>query len=397
MPAFDPPANQPPVSMPPVFNLPVTGEDVANYMKRYVPYLHGARDIGEPETLYLWDAANRAGLSYRNYGEFIATVSETDVRALNEQKTRRYPDLSPTVAAFAAKRSLEGHFCPTARNFDLYSPDSMTTDSYKAAVTSKSNVDPVIRTDNPDPRFRGTSRFSAWMQEFRGFSADVAAGKPDRMPNLSIVRLSNDHTSGISRNMPTPQFYVADNDYAVGRLVEEVSKSPYWKDTAIFIVEDDAQDGPDHVDAHRSPGFVISAYNRPGALVHEFHSTVSLIRTMELCIGIEPLNFLDSNAVPIDIFTDKPDLRPYSAILPIVSLDNLFPPERPTRAMLDYMRLTDKQDLTHNDMANPRDLNEIIWFSVLGEERMPEASHLALFDLLRQGITPEPETKEGDE
>ena len=196
--------------------------------------------------------------------------------------------------------------------------------------------------------------------------------------------------------MPTPQFYVADNDYAVGRLVEEVSKSPYWKDTAIFVVEDDAQDGPDHVDAHRSPALVISAYNRPGALVHEFHSTVSLIRTMELCLGIEPMNFLDSNAVPIDIFTDKADLRPYSAILPIVSLDNLFPPERPTRAMLDYMRLTDKQDLTHNDMADPRELNEIIWFSVRGEELMPGAEHLALFDLLRQGFRPEPEKNEAD-
>lgn len=396
LPALDPPANQPPVAMPPVFDLPVTGNDVANFLKRYVPYLHGARDVGEPDTLYLWDAANRAGLTYRNYGEFIATISEAGVRAINLQKSRSYPDTSPTVAAFAAKRSLEGHFCPTTRDFDLHSPDAITTDSYKAAVTSKTDVDPVISTNNVDPRFRGTSRFGEWVKEFRGFAADIAVGKPDRMPNLSIVRLSNDHTSGISRNMPTPQFYVADNDYAVGRLVEEVSKSPYWKDTAIFIVEDDAQDGPDHVDAHRSPALVISAYNRPGALVHEFHSTVSLIRTMELCLGIEPMNFLDSNAVPIDIFTDKADLRPYSAILPIVSLDNLFPPERPTRAMLDYMRLTDKQDLTHNDMADPRELNKIIWFSVRGEEPMPRAEHLALFDLLRQGSRPDSEKNEAD-
>jgi YVTN family beta-propeller protein len=397
MPSFEPPANQPPVSMPPVFDLPVTGDDVANYMKRYVPYLHGGRDIGEPDTLYLWDAANRAGLSYRNYGEFIGTISEVGVRALNEQKPRRYPDTSPTVAAFASKKSLEGHFCPTTRNFDLYSPDAITTDSYRAAVTEKSNVDPVITLNNADPRFRGTSRFGAWLDEFRGFVSDVSAGKPDRMPNLSIVRLSNDHTAGINRNLPTPQFYVADNDYAVGRLVEEVSKSPYWKDTAIFIVEDDAQDGPDHVDAHRSPALVISAYNRPGTLIHEFHSTVSLIRTMELCLGMEPMNFLDSNAVPIGIFTDKADLRPYSAILPIVSLDNLFPPERPTRAMLDYMRLTDRQDLSHNDMADPRELNEIIWFSVRGEERMPDANHLAAFDLLRLGMRPEAEENEADD
>jgi YVTN family beta-propeller protein len=397
MPSLEPPANQPPVSMPPAFDLPVTGSDVANFMKRYVPYLNGGRDIGEPETLYLWDAANRAGLSYRNYGEFVATISEVGVSALNEQRTRRYPDTSPTVASFASKKSLENHFCPTARNFDLYSPDIMTVDSYRACIETKGGVDPAIISENPETRFRGTSRFGEWMKEFRSFVADIEAGRPDRFPNLSIVRLSNDHTSGISRTMPTPQFYVADNDYALGRLVEAVSKSPYWKDTAIFVVEDDAQDGPDHVDAHRSPALVISAYNRPGVLVHEFHNTVSLIRTMELCLGIEPMNFLDSNAVPIDIFTDKPDLRPFSAILPIVSLDNLFPPAQPTRAMLELMRLTDEQDLTHNDMANPRELNEIIWFSVRGSEPMPDPSRLASFELMRIGVKTQDETNEAAE
>ena len=397
MPSLEPPANQPPVSMPPAFDLPVTGNDVANFMKRYVPYLNGGRDIGEPETLYLWDAANRAGLSYRNYGEFVATISEVGVSALNEQRTRRYPDTSPTVASFASKKSLENHFCPTARNFDLYSPDIMTVDSYRACIETNGGADPAIISENPETRFRGTSRFGEWMKEFRSFVADIEAGRPDRFPNLSIVRLSNDHTSGISRTMPTPQFYVADNDYALGRLVEAVSKSPYWKDTAIFVVEDDAQDGPDHVDAHRSPALVISAYNRPGVLVHEFHNTVSLIRTMELCLGIEPMNFLDSNAVPIDIFTDKPDLRPFSAILPIVSLDNLFPPAQPTRAMLELMRLTDEQDLTHNDMANPRELNEIIWFSVRGSEPMPDPSRLASFELMRIGVKTQDETNEAAE
>ena len=105
-----------------------------------------------------------------------------------------------------------------------------------------------------------------------------------------------------ARGEPTPQFYVADNDYALGLLVEAVSNSPYWKDTCIAVVEDDAQDGPDHVDAHRSVALLISAYNRPGALVHEFHNTVSLIRTIELLLGMEPMNQLDATATPIDIF-----------------------------------------------------------------------------------------------
>src|SRR4029077_8589934 len=101
------------------------------------------------------------------------------------------------------------------------------------------------------------------------FVSDLQAGKPDAMPNLSIVRLSNDHTSGLAARQPTPQFFVADNDYALGLMVEAVSNSPYWKDTAIFVVEDDAQDGADHVDAHRSVTLAISAYNRPGLLVHQ--------------------------------------------------------------------------------------------------------------------------------
>jgi YVTN family beta-propeller protein len=397
LPSAEPPDNQPPVALPSVFKLPATADDLANYEKRYVPYLHGARDVGEPETLYLWDAAQRAGLTYRNYGEYVETVSADRVRATNEQKNMPYPDISPTLTAFAVKKSLEGHFCPTTRNFDLQTPDSMTTDSYRAAVGSKGSIDAAITFDHQDARFRGTSRLGAWMKEFRGFVADLAAGKPDPMPNLSIVRFSNDHTAGASRNRPTPQFFVADNDFALGRMVEEVSKSPYWKDTAIFVVEDDAQDGPDHVDAHRSPGFVISAYNRPGALIHEFHSTVSLIRTLELCIGIEPMNFFDSNAVPIDIFTDKPDLRPFTAILPTVALDNLMPPERPTRAMLEYMRLTSEQNLSRADMADPAVLNEIIWYSVRGDEQMPGIARLPVFDLLRIGLKPEEESSDADD
>ena len=113
---------------------------------------------------------------------------------------------------------------------------------------------------------------------------------------------------------------------AVGLLVEAVSKSPYWKDTAIFVLEDDAQNGPDHVDAHRSPALVISAYNRSGALIHEFHNTVSLIRTIELLLGMEPMNQLDASAIPIDIFQSEPDLRPYEAVLPDVAMDNLMNP-----------------------------------------------------------------------
>ncbi len=389
LPSFNPPANQPPVSLPPVFDLPATDADMANYMKRYVPYLNGARDIGEPETLYLWDAAQKAGLTYRNYGEYVATVSAEDLKEVNARRAKKYPDTSPTIDAFATKKSLEGHFSPFVRNFDMDTPDSFTTDSYKIAKESNSKIDAAITPDNSDAHLRGSSRFGDWQKEFRGYVTELNGGRGDKLPNLSILRFSNDHTAGLRQGTPTPQFYVAENDYAVGRLVEEVSNSLYWKDTAIFVVEDDAQNGPDHVDAHRSPALVVSAYNRKGALVHDFHNTVSLIRTIEILLGIKPMNLLDATAAPIDIFQDAPNLEPFRAILPDVALDNLFPPKKPSAEMNAFMRLTDEQDLTHPDMANPLELNRIIWFSVRGgqkSEQMPVAAKHPVFDLMTTGL-----------
>ncbi len=395
LPSFNPPANQPPVALPPVFDLPATENDIAAYLKRYVPYLNGGRDIGEPETLYLWDAAQRANLTYRNYGEYIATVSEEDVKEVNTRKPKKYPDISPTRTAFAAKKSLEGHFSTTFRNFDMDTPDSFTTDSYRAAVASNGAVDAAITTDHKTEKFRGSSRFGDWQREFRGNVTDLNAGKGDHLPNLSIIRFSSDHTAGLRQGTPTPQFYVAENDYAVGRLVQEVSNSPYWKNTAIFVVEDDAQAGPDHVDAHRSPAFVISAYNRKGALIHDFHNTVSLIRTMEILLGIKPMNLLDATAAPIDIFQEQPDLKPYQAVLPTIALDNLYPPKKESAALREMMNLTAKQDLTHQDMANPGELNEIIWFSVRGEKsEVPTAAQLPAFDLMTTGLKEEAKAEE---
>jgi hypothetical protein len=272
----------------------------------------------------------------------------------------------------------------------MLTPDLLTTDSYRAARESNGQINGEITEDNPDPRFRGNSRFGEWLKEFRGYVADLNSGKGDPLPNLSILHLSSDHTNGYGQKTPTPQFYVAENDYAVGRLIEEVSASPYWKDTAIFIVEDDAQDGPDHVDAHRSLAFIISAYNRRGALVHDFHNTVSLIRTMEILLGIEPMNLLDATAAPIDIFQDEPDLTAYKAVLPNIALDNLFPPAKTTAEMRAMMKLTEEQDFTHADMANPAALNKLIWFSVRGAgNKMPEIARLPAFELMTAGLDKE--------
>ncbi|HEU4433997.1 MAG TPA: bifunctional YncE family protein/alkaline phosphatase family protein [Pyrinomonadaceae bacterium] len=381
---------------PSLFAPDVEAEEVADFLRKYVPYLQGDRDVAEPATLYLWDAAARAGLTYRNYGEFLATLSEADIKEVRENREKAYPDISTTVSAFATKKSLEGRFNAHYRNFDMATPDAMTVDSYRAARENK--ADPLINGSHADARFRGNSRLGAWLEEFRTFAAERAAGTANRLPNLSVLRLSNDHTDGLRANKPTPQFYVADNDYALGLLVEAVSNSPYWKDTCIAVVEDDAQDGPDHVDAHRSVVLLISAYNRPGALVHEFHNTVSLIRTIELLLGIEPMNQLDATATPIDIFRTgadqrpvEPDLRSYKALLPDVALDNLLTPPARDATAAYWMRRTAEQNMAHADMADPETLNRIIWFSVRGSTPMPPIARLPLFDAMRLGLQEERE------
>jgi YVTN family beta-propeller protein len=381
------PSYEPPGHLPQVFPLPANGDDLAAYMRQFVPYLHGGRDAAEPATLYLWDAAARAGLRHRNYGEFVGTISENDVAAINAGRRKAYPDVSRIVRTVPTKASLEAHHSPSFRAYDLWTPDAMSTESYRAAAESSGRIDPVIRPDHPDARFRGSTRLSAWLDEFAAYVADLEAGRPDRLPHLTVMRFPNDHTAGTSAGMPTPQFYMAENDYAVGRLVEAVSQSPYWRDTAIFVLEDDAQDGPDHVDAHRSPALVVSAYNRRGALVHEYHNTVSLIRTIELLLGIAPMNQLDAMAVPIDLFQPEPDLTPYRAVLPTVALDNLLNPVARGRAAAYWQRRTAEQNLAQADMADPGVLNGAIWFSVRGPERpMPAAVCLPAFDAMRLGL-----------
>lgn len=391
LPSYDPPA-----VLAPTFDLPTNENVVAKFVQKYIPYTQGNRDVGEPETLYLWDAAQRKGLTYRNYGEYLWNMSEEDLKEINNRKAKPYPDISKTIKTVPTKKSLENHFSPTFRNFDMKTPDIMSTNSYLDwSKKDCKGCTPEIK------REQGTTRITRWKAEFDAYVANLNSGKGEQLPNLSILHLSNDHTNGLSKTAPTPQFYVAENDYAIGRLVETVSNSPYWKDTAIFIVEDDAQDGPDHVDAHRSPALIISAYNRSGVLIHDFHNTVSLIRTMEVLLRIPPMNLLDATASPIDIFQDKPDFTPYRAEIPQVDLDNLMPSPNASVEMQKLMELTAQQDLKHPDMANPKILNEIIWKSVRGNNsEMPTIARHPAFDLMTTGLVDDDDDdkdKDGDD
>src|SRR5262249_39723971 len=145
--------------------------------------------------------------------------------------------------------------------------------------------------------------------------------KEGDMPRLSIVRLPNDHTAGTKPGSITPTAMVADNDLALGRVVEAVTKSKFWKDTAIFVLEDDAQNGPDHVDAHRSPALVISPYTKRGAVDSTMYSTSSMLRTMELILGLAPMSQFDVAATPMyAVFQKTPDESGYKHIVPEVDL-----------------------------------------------------------------------------
>ncbi|HEV2195899.1 MAG TPA: beta-propeller fold lactonase family protein [Candidatus Acidoferrum sp.] len=361
---------------------------LTDLLEKHLPYRQGFTDLGEPKTLYLWDAAARAGLSYRNYGEFVTVISANDVEAAKKKQHKEYPDISKAVRDIPNKPSLADHHSPSFRSFDVTAPDSMTVDCYKGALASPQTADAAVTEDNPNATCRGNSRFGEWFAEFKEFVAQREAGKPDSMPALTVMRFPNDHTTGIKKGFPTPQFMVADNDYAVGRLVEAISSSIYWKDTAIFVVEDDAQSGPDHVDSHRSVDLAISAYNKPGALIHKFHSTVSMIRTIELLLGISPMNQLDASAIPMDIFQDKPDLTPYKAVLPTIAADNFMGGKPKDRATAEWMKKTQQQDFAHADMADPQTLNAIIWFACTGNGlTIPQSAALPAYQAMRLGIS----------
>jgi YVTN family beta-propeller protein len=360
---------------------------LTDMLQKHLPYRQGFTDLAEPKTLYLWDAAARAGLTYRNYGEFGIVISTNDVEAVAQKGRKTYPDISKAVRAIASKPSLENHLSPSFRSFDVSAPDSMTVECYKAALNPSGSADAAVTPWNANPNCNGNSRLGEWLAEFRGFVTQREAGRPDPMPALSIVRLPNDHTTGMSKGFPTPQFMVADNDYAIGRLVEAISSTVYWKDTAIFMVEDDSQSGPDHVDSHRSVALVISAYNKPGALIHKFHSTVSMIRTIEILLGIAPMNQLDASAVPMDIFQQTPDLTPYKAVLPTIATNNLLTAKPKDKATAEWMKKSLQQNFAHADMADPKTLNAIIWFACKGNgSSLPESAKLPAYQAMRLGI-----------
>jgi YVTN family beta-propeller protein len=323
-------------------------------------------DVAEAPGGHIWDLARKAGLSYRNYGFFLSHEIHKD-----NLKTGPIviPDNYPSAVGLQpGGRDLEGISDLDFRRFDLDYPDS--------------EAGQILKARTADPNFlwrrktfgkaKSQSRFAEWKREFELMLSKDPSGRS--VPAFQTIRFCTDHTGGLSALRHSPRGMVADNDFAVGQLVDAISHSPIWKSTAIFVIEDDAQGGPDHIDGHRSTCFVISPWIKKKSVDHSFNNTASVLRTMELLLGLPPMCQYDALAKPIMDWDITPSNdQPYEAILPRESYMKEINPKPSTTAPVEPVspeqalrNLSDKMDFEHADAAPADILNDIIWKSVKG-------------------------------
>jgi hypothetical protein len=273
----------------------------------------GRRIIANNKDGFIWDFCKRAGVSYRSYGVFVDT-DKGNIPALDAS-----------------------HVC-----------------SYFATYYQQ--------------KVKDTTRVNQWKRDFDSLVVANA------VPAFNSIRLGADHTQGLAVGKPTPFACVADNDLAVGMLVEHLSKSPIWNQSAVFIVEDDAQNGPDHVDAHRSIALVISPYTKRKYVDHTMYSTTGMLRTMELILGLPPMSQYDAAATPMyRCFTSTPDFTPYQVLPTKVDLNavNLAAtPNAIKSAQLDFSDV---------DKIDDKLFNEILWKGLKGEQAQVPAPRRSAF------------------
>lgn len=195
----------------------------------------------------------------------------------------------------------------------------------------------------------------------------------DQLPELMVMALPNDHTSGTRPGLPTPRAMVADNDLALGRIVEAVSKSRFWSNTVIFVTEDDSQGGWDHVSAYRTVGMVLSPWSRTGGIVHTNYNQPSMIRTMEQILGMPPMNIMDATAMPMfDCFTREPDMTPYVALNNVIPLNEMNPPLNSLTGKARYYAEKNLEPQFDGIDTGDDDLfNHILWFAMKGKQKYP--------------------------
>jgi DNA-binding beta-propeller fold protein YncE len=317
-------------------------------------------DVAEAPGGHIWDLVRKHGLTYRNYGFFSSHGVKKGAKML-------IPDNYPASAGLQpGGHDLEGVTDVDFRKFDLEFPDSDAP--YRYFEETKDKV--FLRPRATYGKDNLPSRFSEWNREFQLMLAKDPSG--GAVPNFMTLRLGTDHTVGANPLRHSPRSFVADNDYAIGQLVEAVSHSPIWKSTAIFIVEDDAQNGPDHVDAHRSTCYVVSPWIKKGIVDHTFHNTVSLLKTMECLMGLPPMCQNDAVVTPILDWDAAPaNDAAYKAILPskelIAQTNAASNPPRPVSPELKAMiEQSEAMDFTVADRAPADQLTRIIWQTVKG-------------------------------
>jgi YVTN family beta-propeller protein len=258
----------------------------------------GQRKIAFPKSGFFWDNCKRGGVSYRTYGEFAD-------------------------GGKASYETLVGHICPNYSAWDM--------------------------------NYQDVRREQDWAHDFDSLLAI------NQVPRFNSVRFGNDHTSGMSKGAYSPKASVADNDLAVGRFIEHLSNSSIWKESAVFIVEDDAQNGADHVDAHRSTAYIVSPYTKRNFIDHTMYSTSSMVRTMELILGLPPMSQYDAAAVPMyRSFTSTPDFTPYKSIEPQTDINERNVADNELSRRSQYF------NLAKLDAVPEREFNDVLWKSIKG-------------------------------
>jgi len=382
------------------YGQPLVGPASPFYLKNAPPIT----DVSEAPGGHIWDDLQRSldltgtGLTtkYRNYG-FFTSFGVTDKNGL--ELPSNLPGSSGLQPA--------GHDLGGLSDFDMRGYDQNFADSeasyFYAYGAFPATPAPMagypVQPDNGSTalfsiqtfgHYNSPSRVSEFKREFAEMLAQDPSG--GAVPAFIMLKYSNDHTQGYRTSTTNPRIHsprsgVADNDYAVGQTVDLLSHSPVWNNTAIFVIEDDAQDGPDHVDAHRSTCYVLSPYIKRSSVDHTFYNTDSVLKTMEVLLNLPPMSQYDAVATPILDFDIVPNnSAPYTAVLPPRSLIQEVNPsmtlvKRGSAAQRRLAELSNKMDFVHPDSAPPALLNEIIWKSVKGvHSKMPAPRHNAAIE-----------------
>ncbi|GAC1497554.1 MAG: hypothetical protein NVS1B6_03280 [Steroidobacteraceae bacterium] len=331
-------------------------------------------DVDEPASGYLWGNLERHGKSLYHFGEFISTRFCDD----SGEAPQNLPasDGTPIPAGAVCARSYVNPGEPVPQNYGGgTSPWPWAIPLILKNVATKPELEEHFDPAYPDFNlsFPDQLRAEEFLSLFRVWAAKRQNGA-DSMPDFVMLRLPNDHTAGTRSGMPRPRASVADNDLALGRVVDAVSHSAYWEDTALFVLEDDAQDGADHVDAHRSIALVVSKFAPHGArpfIDNTFYTTVSMIRTMEDLLGIPPMNSNDAGApLMAPLFDGTGNQPPFDA--DYRNRDNGMIYEM-NSLHARGARQSQKMDFRRADRADPRLLNVILWRDAMGTKRVPAA------------------------